>query len=158
MADVEKKLLGRFYQEFWVFLILILLLIFVLAVLIVYYLIKFKKATAVFRVVIPIVEVGLTILLCMLGKVFLSYQKDYLYIKSNVPLRVEGTVIGYSVTTVSGDDLTTTKSWPIIMTKGANEKMSLNVIKAEEKLTIGQDYQFLYLPNTKIADVVENIK
>jgi hypothetical protein len=75
-------------------------------------------------------------------------------LKSNDPIEVEGELLGYT-NSVSGDDLTVTNTGPIILILESNEKITLNIIHSEEKLQKHNVYLFLYLPNTKIAEVVK---
>ena len=75
----------------------------------------------------------------------------YLFLKTHS--HVTGEVIGYS-NVVSHDDLTVTKSWPIILVSETDAQISLGVIHSEERLVVGEVYDFLYLPNTKIAEFV----
>ena len=81
-----------------------------------------------------------------------KYYCDYVYLKANDPIYIEGKVTGFSITV--SDDLTVTKSWPIVLVDETNEEIALSVVRSEEKLEIDQEYAFLYLPNTKTAEIV----
>ena len=153
MDEVEKVLLNRFYQEFWLCLILLVLLIITFVVLIIFYCKLFAKKTIFFKCVVPFICLFLLTFCISFGSIFSAYYKDYFHIKENNPIQIQGKVIGYSVA-VSGDDLTVRKSWPIILIEGTNEEITLNVINAEKKLQSDKIYTFLYLPNSKIAEVM----
>ena len=153
MAEIEKVLLDRFYREYWLFLILFILMALITVAFIIVYPIKFKKLARRFKIVIPIVSMFLIVLCFFLGKLFLKYHDDYVFLETNKPIHVSGEVIGYSKV-VSHDDLTVTKSWPIILVSETEMQISLGIIHSEERLVIGKVYDFLYLPNTKIAEFI----
>ena len=155
MVEAKKNLLDRFYQEFWVFLLLFILMVIITSALITFYFVKFRKMKIQLKIGVLIVVLILVGLSFLMGVFYSKYHNDYLYLKTGCPLQITGKVIGYSNIT-AGDDLTVTKSWPIIQTDGIVENISLNVIKSEEKLQLNEMYEFLYLPNTRIAEVVIN--
>lgn len=153
MIEAKQRLLNRFYQDFWALLILLILTVIVIVASFVFYLVKFKASATKFKVVLPIalaVLIGLTLFLCM---IFARYYNDYLYLKTNEPVQIQGKVVEFSVR-VSGDDSTVKKSWPIILVDETNE-ISLSILHSQEKLQINQTYEFLYLPNTRIAVIFE---
>ncbi|MBQ4511043.1 MAG: hypothetical protein II984_09975 [Clostridia bacterium] len=84
----------------------------------------------------------------------MKYYADYKYLKGNSPIQVEGIVVDYSIT-ISDSDLTVAKSWPVIAIDNSDEKISLNIIRSEDRLKIDEIYKFIYLPNTKIAEIIE---
>jgi len=155
MAEVEKELLNRFYQEYWIFLVLFIFIVIVSIALIIFCFMRFKKMPSALRIITPITSVVLVTLCCFFGMIFSNYYSDYCYLKNDSPITIEGTVIGYSIAS-SSDDLTVTKSWPIINISETDEEISLNIIKAEEKLVIDEVYVFIYIPNTKIAEIIEH--
>ena len=61
-----------------------------------------------------------------------------------------GEVTGYKVINYSSDPPTTEK-FPIIKNIANNEVVTLNVDDAKEKMK----YKFAYLPNTKLAIIIE---
>lgn len=150
----EKTLLNRFYQEFWIFLMLLIFSVILILVLMIFYFLKIKDTNKDFKFATPIIILFFTFLTVLLGTYFTKYYKDYVYLKTHSPIQIEGELIGYS-NSVSPDDLTVAKSWPIIMLKDGDEKVILNIIDAEKKLKENQVYMFLYLPNTRIAEVIE---
>ena len=154
MAEIEKVLLDRFYQEYWIFLILFILIALTTAAFIIFYPIKFTKMARRFKIAIPFVGLLLVVLCFFVGKLFLKYHDDYVFLATNTPIHVTGEVMGYS-NVVSHDDLTVTKSWPIIYISETDVQISLNIIHSEERLVVGQVYDFLYLPNTQIAEFVD---
>ena len=154
MAEIEKVLLDRFYQEYWIFLILFILIALTTAAFIIFYPIKFNKMARRFKIAMPFVGLLLAVLCFFVGKLFLKYHDDYVFLATKTPIHVTGEVMGYS-NVVSHDDLTVTKSWPIIYVSETDVQISLNIIHSEERLVVGQVYDFLYLPNTQIAEFVD---
>ena len=159
MIETEKYLIDRFYQEFWTFFVISILLLLSIVALTVLYFVRFRKLKTKARIGVPIVCILLIGLGVFFAMLFSRYQKDYVYLETNRPIRIEGKVIGYSKVT-SVDDLTVTKSWPMILIDGTNEQISLNIVKlnivkSEEKLQVGKSYEFLYLPNTKNAEIIK---
>ena len=154
MAEAEKYLIDRFYQEFWLFFILLAVTIICSAIMVVVFVIRFQKLDIKFRIIIPIVCVLLIALSFVLNIYFSKYFEDLIYLRSNEPIQIEGKVIGYAVA-VSSDDLTVKRSWPIVSIDGTKEQISLGVSHAERKLNIDQEYTFLYLPHTRIAEVIK---
>ena len=153
MAEIEKVLLDRFSREYWIFLILFILIALITVAFIIFYPIKFNKMAKRFKIAMPLVTVFLIVLCFFFGKLCLKYHNDYVFLETNTPIHVTGKVIGYSKH-VSHDDLTVTKSWPIILVSETDVQISLNIIHSEERLVIEQIYDFLYLPNTQIAEFV----
>ena len=154
MAEIEKVLLDRFYREYWIFLILFVLMALTTAAFIIFYPIKFNKMARRIKIAMPLVGLLLVGLSFFVGKLFLKYHDDYVFLATNTPIRITGEVMGYS-NVVSHDDLTVTKSWPIIYVSETDVQISLNIIHSEERLVVGQVYDFLYLPNTQIAEFVD---
>jgi hypothetical protein len=157
MTEAAKKLLDRFYQEFAIISIIFVFTVLITIVLTIFYLVKCRKMTIESKIGTLTIYMLLLILSFSFATLFSKYYNDYIYLKTNLPIEVNGKVIGYS-NEISGDELTTTKSWPIILVEETNEELSLNVIKSEEKLQINEVYTFLYLPNTKISEMVDNQK
>jgi len=156
LAEMERAFIERFHQEFCIFSVLFVVTGIIAIVLAVFYPIKFHSMTKIYRIGILIVTVLMVSLCVLLGATFSKYYRDYVFLKSNDPICVTGKVTGYSRAT-SSDDLTVTRSWPIILCEETKTHISLNVINSEDKLDIGQVYVFLYLPNTRIAEPVEKL-
>ena len=154
MEKVSKILLHRFYQEFWFFITIYILMIALVLFLIIIFLIRIKSMTKISKILILFTDVLLIGFAIVFGKFFSKYYDDYIYLKSNEPIEIEGKVTGYLVS-VSGDDLTVTNSWPSILILESKEVITLNIINSEMKIKENEVYIFLYLPNTKIAEVVE---
>ena len=154
MAEIEIALLERFYQEFWLFLALFVLTGAIAIVLFIICSINLHKITKIYRIGFLAVIVLMVGLCVFSGTYFSKYYKDRIFLKSSTPICLVGKVTGYSHAT-SSDDLTVTRSWPIILNEETKTQIFLNVINSEEKLVIGQVYEFLYLPNTRIAEIVE---
>lgn len=153
MAEVEKVLLERFYQEFWLFLILFVLTGIIAIALFIFYPIKFHNMTKINQIGIFAASLLMIGLCVFSGISFSKYYKDHVFLKSSSPICVTGKVTGYSQA-VSSDDLTVTKSWPIILNEETKTQISLNIINSEETLDVGQVYVFLYLPNTRITEII----
>ena len=154
MEKASKILFQRFYQEFWIILVLLILIIVLVLFLTIFFLIRIRSITKIYKSLIPIVDVFLLVFTIIFGMYFSKYYKDYVYLKSNTPIVIEGKVTGYLIS-VSGDDLTVTNSWPSILILESKEEIALNVLHSDEKIQENETYVFLYLPNTKIAEVVE---
>lgn len=156
MAETERVLLERFYQEFWLFLALFVLTGAIAIVLFIICSINLHKITKIYRIGFLAVTTLMIGLCVFSGVSFSKYYKDFVFLKSSGPICVTGKVTGYSHT-ISSDDLTVTRSWPIILNEETKTQISLNVINSEEKLDIGQVYEFLYLPNTLIAEIITKV-
>lgn len=153
MAEAEQVLLERFYQEFGLFLMLFVLTGIIAIALFIFYPIKFHNMTKINRISVFAVAL-LVIGLCVFsGMSFSKYYKDHVFLKSSGPICITGKVTGYS-RAISSDDLTVTKSWPIVLNEENKTQISLNIINSEEKLNVGQVYEFLYLPNTRISEII----
>ena len=155
MEEARSILLDRFYGDFSLFLILFILLIVILLLLITFYIIRYRRVTSKYRIGIPIVAMLLVVFTFFFGQLVVKYYNDYIYLQENDPIYVKGSVIGYAHT-VSHDDLTVTKSWPIVLLEETHTELSLNIIDSDTILQIGEVYEFLYLPNTKNAEVIVN--
>ena len=152
MPEAKKLLLERFHQDFLTLSILFTLLIAMTVVLLIVYAVKFKRSTTRFRIGMPAFTLLLIAFTFFFGLFVSKYYRDYVYLKANDPIYIEGKVTGFSITV--SDDLTVTKSWPIVLVDETNEEIALSVVRSEEKLEIDQEYAFLYLPNTKTAEIV----
>lgn len=154
MTEAEKNLLDRFYQEFWIILIIFVFAAITTIALTIFCLAKFNKMTIELKIGVPIICVLFIVFSLLFAMIFSKYYNDYVYLKANPPIEVKGKVIGYS-NKISGDELTVTKSWPIILVDETNEELSLSIINSEEKTRMNEVYVFLYLPNTKIAEIID---
>ena len=95
MEETKTALQNRFYQEYWLFLILLLLGVVMLSVLLVGYIHKQKNMTAPLKQLVPIACVGMLVLLIILGNIFIPYAKDMSHVKNDDFLFVRGKVVGY---------------------------------------------------------------
>ena len=92
-----------------------------------------------------------TIVLFVLAvKELLPYFRDWKYVKNDEFLIFIGEVEGYKVITYSSDPPTTEK-FPIVKNISNNEVVTLNVDDTKERMK----YKFAYLPNTKLAIILE---
>lgn len=153
MVGAESALLDRFYQEFWIFLVLLICLVGITICLVGFYCIKYKKGTVKFKVSVAIAIVVLVVFAIFFGMFFSRYCRDYEYLKTSHPIYAQGKMIGFANTT-SHDDLTITRSWPTFLITETNEEISLSIIRSEEKVYIGEYYTVVYLPNTYIAELI----
>ena len=152
MIDAKTTLLDRFNQEYWIFLVLLILLVLSLASIFVLCLIKYSNTSKEMRIAFVFSIFLLLCLTVMVGNIFSQYHRDRQYLKNSDVIVIDGEVIGFAKTT--GDELTASKSWPIIRINGSNEQITLGVINSEKRLEINQQYTFIYLPNTKTAEIV----
>ena len=103
----------------------------------------------------PILVVFLIFLSLILAKVEIAYIKDLEHVKNSKFCQVQGELIGYAKSFSDGDDLNVTYSWPIIKENSSNESVSLNILNSDQRLEIGKEYTVIYLPNTKLAEIVQ---
>ena len=153
MLDAEKRVVDRFYQEFWIYFILTFICLIITIVLLCVVIIKFKKIKIYLKLLICGVTVLFIILDSFLTIVFSKYAKDLNKVRNNDFVYIEGQVVGFSISS-SSDDLTVSHSWPIVLIDENNDKVTLSVINSDTKLVLGEYYSFIYLPNTKIAEIV----
>lgn len=154
MLEAEERLLSRFYQEFWTFLILGIIGCIVTILLLIYYIVKFKKIDINIRKALPIAIIVMCILSGIMVSYFLEYCLDLQYANNREFIHIKGEVIGFAG--ASADDLTVTKHTPIFLVDETGEEISLNIQYSWNKVSLNQSYEVLYLPNTKIAEVIEN--
>ena len=150
--EQEKILIGRFYQEFWVFFGLLIACVIGIVFFLVFYITKLKKFDYRIKIVYPILLGVIIAITVVVGITFSNYYKDHIYLKHNNPIKIKGEVIGFSQTT--NNDFIDHNSWPIILINGTSDKISLGVYKSNERVVIGQEYTFIYLPNTKNAELL----
>ena len=84
----EKTLLNRFYQEFWIFLMLLIFTVILILVLMIFYFLKIKDTNKGFKFAIPIIILFLIFLTVLLGTYFTKYYKDYVYLKTHSPIQI----------------------------------------------------------------------
>lgn len=115
--------------------------------------IKFKKIRISLKLLICGVLLLFVILDSFLSIYFTKYAKDLNKVKHNDFVYIEGQVVGFSISS-SPDELTVNHSWPIVLIDGSIDQVTLNVINSDKKLILNEYYSFIYLPNTKIAEIV----
>ena len=153
MIDAKTSLLDRFNQEYWIFLVLLVLSGITLISVFALCLIKYNNVSRRIKIAFVFCILLFLCITIMVGHIFSKYHSDKEHLKNFDVITITGEVIDFAVST-SGDELTTTKSWPIIRINGSNEQISLRIINSETILEINRQYTFIYLPNTKIAEIV----
>ena len=155
MIDAKSILLARFNQEYWIFLVLLLLSIITLVYVFTLCLIKYNNVSRTNKIAFIFCILLFLCITIMVGHIFSKYHRDREYLKNFDVITITGEAIDFAIST-SGDELTATKSWPIIRINGSNEQIALRVINSEAILEINQQYTFIYLPNTMMAEIVRD--
>ena len=155
MELAKKNLIERFNQELIIFTILLILMVIALCLTVILYAKKYKTITKEAKIAVPILLVFLIFLTSILIVIDIRYIKDLEYVKKSEFYQIEGEFIGYAKSISNGDDLTVTQSWPIIKNSINSETVSLNILNSDQNLEMGEHYTIIYLPNTKIAKVVQ---
>jgi len=104
--------------------------------------------------VVVIVLIGLSAILISSLKGMIPLLKDYKYLKNNSYISIMGTVIGFTKN-VNPETGTQSNTKPLIKIVPSNEEI---VLHFNEYLNVGETYKFIYLPNTKIAEVIEKVE
>ena len=104
--------------------------------------------------VVVIILIGLSVLLINSLKVVRLLLKDYKYLKNNSYISIMGTVTGFSKN-INPETGTQSNTAPVIKIVPSNEEIVLDV---NEYLNVGETYKIIYLPNTKIAKVIEKVE
>ncbi len=148
MLEAQEKLLGRFYQEYRVVIISLIVSLLLTVTILLFYIIKFKKLKFEVKIVILIALIFFVALTISCIIIFSLYCKDYKYLKSNFPIEISATVLE-----INPDiDLK-----PLIINDETNAEIKLKVTDYWNRLDANKKYKFLYLPNTKIAEIIEPI-
>ena len=155
MELAKKILIERFNQEFIMFTILLILMVIALCLTVILYAKKYKALTKGTKIAVPILLVFLIFLTSILIVTDIKYIKDLEYVKKREFYQIEGNFIGYAKSVSNGDDLTVTQSWPIIKENATNKTVSLNAFNSNQNIKIGESYTIIYLPNTKLATIVQ---
>jgi len=155
MELAKKILIERFNQEFIIFTTLLILNIIVLCLAVIIYAKKCKTITKITKITVPIFLVFLFFLTVILIVMDINYIKDLEYVKNGEFYQIEGEFIGYAKSVSNGDDLTVTQSWPIIKENTTNQTLSINAFNSNQNIKIGESYTIIYLPNTKLATIVQ---
>ena len=79
---------------------------------------------------------------------------DREYLKSNEPICIEGELIDFANAS-SDEGGEVTRYSPIIRICETDEKITLNITNSEERMKIGETYEIIYLPNTKLGEIIE---
>ena len=154
MEVAQSNLLNQLNIGLAVFGIGTLLLLVILIVYAIVYINRRNKMCKQNRITLPIVWVGMLVVAVLVATLFTDYLQDWRYVKQNEFLQIEGELIGYSKHRYI-DDVTAHRSWPIFRDKNTQKELSLNILNSEQKLDIGTQYTVVYLPNTKLAEIIE---
>ena len=155
MELAKKNLIERFNQEFIIFTILLILMVIALCLTVILYAKKYKTITKKTKISVPILLAFLIFLTFILMVIDIKYIKDLEYVKTGEFYQIEGEFIGYAKSVSNGDDLTVTQSWPIMKENATNKTVSLNAFNSNQNIEIGESYTIIYLPNTKLATIVQ---
>ena len=155
MELARKNLIERFNQEFIIFTILLILMVIVSCLTVILYTKQYKTIKKETKIVVPVLFVFLIFLTYNLMVMDIKYIKDLEYVKTGEFYQIEGEFIGYAKSVSNGDDLTVTQSWPIIKENATNKTVSLNAFNSNQNIEIGASYTIIYLPNTKLATIVQ---
>ena len=88
MEQAKKILLDSFYEEFYIFLSLIIIQTLLLFIVTIFYCVKLKKFNKNAKIGIPIMLIVLLITNIFCSVLFSKYYKDYKYLKENDPIIV----------------------------------------------------------------------
>lgn len=155
MINAKSILLDRFNQEYWIFLTLLLLSLITLLLVFALCLIKYNNVSRTIKIAFIFCILLFLCITIMVGHIFSKYHRDREHLKSFDVITITGEVIDFAIST-SGDELTVTQSWPIIRINGSNEQIALGIINSEAILEKNQQYTFIYLPNTRMAEIVRD--
>lgn len=143
---MESKLVSRFYQNFWLYLIGIILLIITIAITIILKnKIMVKNKVGFFSIII----ITMAFIIFFLIK-FIPYSRDLNSVKNKTFETITGEVVDYGKAKAIGDIATEVKYYyPIIEDKnGIRIKLDVNgTVK-------NNTYTFIYLEHTKLAEIL----
>ena len=125
-----------------------------LALAVILYVIRCKSRPKWGKIAVPIALAFYVVLIAIVCAITVRYAKDLKYVQQHEYLQIEGTAIGYAKST-STDELTVHHSWPIFKDDVTQKEMSLNILNSDQRIKIGEHYTVIYLPNTKLAEIVE---
>ena len=154
MELAKKSLLAQLNQGLIAFCVLLVLALIILVLVVILYIRKYKLMQKWIRIATPIALAFYIALTATIGVLAVRYAKDLKYIRHQEFLQIEGTLIGYAKSS-STDELTVHHSWPIFKDDATQKNLSLSVLNSEQRLEIGEHYVVIYLPNTKLAEIVE---
>ena len=154
MEFAKKSLLEQLNQGFIALAVLFVLMLIVFVLVVILYIRKYKLMQRWIKIAVPIVLALYIALTATTGVMTVRYAKDLKYIRHQEYLQIEGELIGYAKRS-STDELTVHYSWPIFKDDTTQNTISLNVLNSGQRLEIGKHYAVIYLPNTKLAEIVE---
>ena len=150
--DIAKKSLEQvFYQNFIAVTLLVVCTVVLIICLAAILILKHHTLTKPLNWIIIVGIIVCLSLASILIFIDIRYIKDVEYVNKHDFIQIEGLVLGYALST-SSDDLTVVHSHPIVET--TEGRITLDLQNAENRTEIGVRYTFLYLPNTKLAEIV----
>lgn len=146
------RILCSFYREFFLPVgALLVLFIFILGVAI-KCIVRRKKMTRRQKTTCLTLASAMLAVLCITGILLSGHFKDGRCLADeNFPLSVTGEVVRV-------DDLArpiSGRTKIVVSVNGTDEVIELSLADADEKVTVGETYSFLYLPYTHIAEPIE---
>ena len=150
--SAEELLTKIYYDNLWIEIVLLALSLILMLSLVIYIIVKFNSITLNTKIGLTILALILVALSLFSGIWFIKELKDLNYVKNNDFIHIKGTVIGFA-REFSTDDLSVGKSSPIVLIENSDEKITLFIQDSANRLEIGKTYEFIYLPNTKRAEI-----
>ena len=154
MDEAKKSLIKIFYQELYCGIFLCILEAIAIVFLLVLFIVKFRKLDRKIKMSIIFVILLLVALEVWAVLFTVKYVKDLDFVKSEDFIELEGEMLGFAHSW--SDDTDVYYSYPIIKINGTKNTV---IIKPEysvaKTLEIGSQYTFIYLPNTKLAELIQ---
>lgn len=159
MHEAESRLIDRYYEELWLWIIcfgVAIILTVIVFCLMLGTVLKsqknnhFLRTLFVFVAVLLVVSVGAG----AAGTMVHLKMKDYDFVKNRKFAIVQGEVVGFAYHTSSSDGIVFHKAGPIVE-DAEGQQIQLNLLHGQERVHINFEYVFVYLPNTKMAEIVE---
>ena len=155
MEEARNRLIERFEFTNNTFHLLLIALLLVTIIAILYTLFGFSKFNKNEKMGLPIMCIFAVAIFLLFSFLTHPMRKDNEYLKCSEPIYIEGELIGFADEWVDETGISSRKYSPIIRINGTDEEITLNITNSEEKMKIGETYEILYLPNTKIAEIIE---
>lgn len=154
MEEAKIKLIERLESCINVVSILLVLGCLVATVTLIYAFLSFSKLNKKEKIALPIAY-ALLICTCLFVVFWLQPMLcDREYLESNEPIYIEGELIGFADAS-SDEGGETTRYSPIIRINETDEEITLNIVNSDKRMKIGETYEIIYLPNTKLAEIIE---
>lgn len=151
--DNEANLIKMYYTTFWFYLIATVILILVGALITI---LIFKNKISIWSK--NKLNIGFSAMIIILlsvcfftGYKFSLHVMDYKYVKNKDFLIFEGEMIGYTSIREGNSPDDPIYGFPVFRNKNTDEEVAF-IVGATE---IGKSYRLIYLPNTKIAQILD---